>query len=150
MDIMSPRDRSILMSRIKSVDTKPEKKIRKLLFGLGYRYRLHAKKLPGKPDIVFPGRRCVVFVHGCFWHRHTCGFAYQPKSRKEFWDAKFASNMNRDQRNLAELAALGWRTFIVWECEIDDRDLQRRLVGFLGAPSVITPSSSKIPDRAKR
>jgi DNA mismatch endonuclease Vsr len=75
MDIMSPRDRSTLMSRIKSVDTKPEKRLRALLFSLGYRYRLHAKKLPGRPDIVFPARRRVVFVHGCFWHRHTCGLA---------------------------------------------------------------------------
>lgn len=126
-----------MMGSIKGRDTKPEMTIRRLLWGLGYRYRLHLKGLPGRPDLVFQSRRAVVFVHGCFWHRHNCGLAYEPKTRPEFWTTKFARNIDRDLENLRDLHLLGWRTFVVWECEISrDDDLKRRLVKFLEcAPS---------------
>jgi DNA mismatch endonuclease, patch repair protein len=137
MDIMSACKRSALMSRIKPTDTKPELTIRGILFKLGYRYRLHGRKLAGKPDIVFPGRRRVIFVHGCFWHRHTCGRAYQPKIRAQFWQTKFDANVSRDKRNIAELRNLGWKTLVIWECEVDDVNaLQQRLLRFLGSPNV--------------
>lgn len=149
MDIMSARERSILMSRIKSADTKPEMVVRKTLFNLGYRYRLHVNKLPGCPDVVFRGRRCVIFVHGCFWHRHTCGKAYCPKSRPEFWMAKFAANVARDKRNIAELHALGWKTLEIWECEVEDAiALRKRLRRFLGPVVVMKASGEETRVRA--
>src|SRR5260221_3334640 len=118
-DIMSPQARSALMAKIRGTDTRPELIVRRLLHKLGYRYRLHAKKLPGRPDIIFPGRRAAIFVHGCFWHRHDCSYAYTPKSRREFWLRKFARNVERDAENQRQLDAVGWRVLILWECEIE-------------------------------
>src|SRR5690242_15759999 len=108
------------MSRIRGSNTKPEIKVRSALHQSGYRFRIHRRDLPGRPDIVLPGYRTVVFVHGCFWHRHKrCKFAYSPKTRPEFWQNKFSSNVARDQRNASQLRRLGWRVATVWECEVD-------------------------------
>jgi DNA mismatch endonuclease (patch repair protein) len=106
------------MSRIRGKDTEPEKLVRSALHRAGYRFRLHSKQFPGRPDIMLPKHRTVVFVHGCFWHRHRgCRFAYTPKSRIAFWNAKFDGNVARDRRNARELRKLGWKVVTVWECE---------------------------------
>ena len=118
-DSIDPERRSELMSRIRRKDTKPELVVRKFLYGLGFRYRLHASDLPGTPDIVMRSRRTAIFVHGCFWHRHEkCRLAYTPKSRTAFWKEKFARNQERDGRVQRELEELGWTVLTVWECEI--------------------------------
>jgi len=120
MDTLTKPERSRLMSRVRSADTKPEMVVRRLVHGLGYRYRLHKSNLPGTPDLVFASRRKVIFVHGCFWHRHLgCSKTRTPKSRKHFWRSKFRENTDRDQRNQQELSRLGWRYLIVWECETE-------------------------------
>lgn len=121
------------MALVRSTDTGPELAVRRLLHGMGYRYRLHARDLPGKPDLVFRSRRCVIFVHGCFWHRHEgCSLARMPKSRVDFWEAKLESNRVRDAREVASLKKAGWRVFVVWECELKDKEkLARRLSRFL-------------------
>lgn len=120
VDFLSPRERSERMSRIRSKDTQPELVLRKVLHGLGLRYRLHGRGLPGKPDLVFPRYRVVVFIHGCFWHRHAgCKIATTPKSNTSFWVEKFEKNVARDARVVAELESLGWRVFVVWECEVN-------------------------------
>lgn len=111
----SPR-RSRLMSRIRGVDTKPEVRLRKALHREGFRYRLHDARLPGRPDIVFPGRKAVIFVNGCFWHGHDCSLFHWPKSNAEFWQTKILGNIERDRRNLRLLDELGWRSLTVWEC----------------------------------
>ena len=117
-DVHSPEQRSFNMSRIRSADTQPEKKVRSILHKAGFRYRLHVKDLPGKPDIVLPKYRTVIFVHGCFWHRHKgCKFAYNPKSRIDFWQKKFRDNVERDLRNAKALDELGWKRLVIWECE---------------------------------
>lgn len=106
------------MSRIRSRDTAPERLVRSALHRAGYRFRLHRKDLPGRPDIVLPKHRTVVFVHGCFWHRHVgCQYAYVPKSRHHFWNAKFRGNLERDRRHVQALRRLGWRVVTVWECD---------------------------------
>jgi len=115
--------RSRNMSAIKSKNTKPEIKVRKVLHSMGYRFRLHSKDLPGSPDIVLPKYKTVIFVHGCFWHRHqNCKYASTPKTRKEFWNKKFNENINRDKINQENLSSKGWKIIIVWECEIKDKD----------------------------
>ena len=115
--------RSRNMSAIKSKNTKPEIAVRKLLHSMGYRFRLHRKDLPGSPDIVLPKYKTVIFVHGCFWHRHkNCKYASNPKTRQEFWEAKFRENINRDKLNQENLSSKGWKIIIVWECEIKDKD----------------------------
>ena len=115
--------RSRNMSAIKSKNTKPEIAVRKLLHSMGYRFRLHRKDLPGSPDIVLPKYKTVIFVHGCFWHRHkNCKYAATPKTRQEFWEAKFRENINRDKLNQENLSSKGWKIIIVWECEIKDKD----------------------------
>ena len=115
--------RSRNMSAIKSKNTKPEIKVRKVLHSMGYRFRLHSKDLPGSPDIVLPKYKTVIFVHGCFWHRHeNCKYASTPKTRKEFWESKFRENINRDKLNQENLSSKGWKIIIVWECEIKDKD----------------------------
>jgi DNA mismatch endonuclease (patch repair protein) len=114
---VDPR-RSELMSRIRSGDTKPELAVRKLLHALGLRFRLHRRDLPGKPDIVLPRFRTVIFVHGCFWHQHPgCKLASDPKSRREYWIPKLAGNVRRDTLAQAALRASGWRVEVIWECE---------------------------------
>ena len=136
-DILSIDARSELMGRIRSKDTRPELQIRRTLHGLGYRFRTHIKNLPGTPDIVFTKRRAIVFVHGCFWHRHGCAKTYTPKSRHEFWADKFCKNVERDKRDRELLEEAGWHVFVAWECQIEsDETLIERLIDFLGAPSV--------------
>ena len=111
------------MSAIKSKNTKPEIKVRKILHSMGYRFRLHRKDLLGSPDIVLPKYKTVIFVHGCFWHRHqNCKYASTPKTRQEFWNKKFNENINRDKINQENLSSKGWKIIIVWECEIKDKD----------------------------
>ncbi len=121
------------MARIRKVDTKPEMLVRRMLHGLGYRYRLHRRDLPGNPDIVFASRRRVIFVHGCFWHQHNCRLgAKQPRTRPEYWLPKLQRNKDRDTRNLKALRALKWKTLIIWECELSNAAmLERRLRKFL-------------------
>ncbi|PSS65184.1 very short patch repair endonuclease [Shewanella algae] len=109
------------MSRVRSQGTKPEMKLRRLIHGMGFRYRLHRRDLPGKPDLVFPGRRSIIFMHGCFWHRHEgCGLARLPKSKRAFWSAKLEANKERDQKNISTLEAAGWRVLVIWECQLRD------------------------------
>jgi DNA mismatch endonuclease, patch repair protein len=121
------------MSRVRGKDTRPEMVVRRQVFAAGYRYRLHAVNLPGKPDLVFPGRHKAIFVHGCFWHRHLgCSFSRMPKSRVEFWTVKLEGNRARDARNEAALRTLGWSFLTVWECELGDMDsLLHRITAFL-------------------
>lgn len=119
VDFLTPAQRSERMSRIRGKDSQPELALRRVLHRLGLRYRLHAKGLPGKPDLVFPRYKTVVFVHGCFWHRHDgCKIATIPKSNTPFWIEKFGKNVARDTRVGAELTALGWHVLVVWECEL--------------------------------
>jgi DNA mismatch endonuclease, patch repair protein len=135
-DRISKEHRSWNMGRIRGKDTEPEIRVRSLLHRLGYRFRLHDRNLPGRPDIVLRRYRTVIFVHGCFWHRHTgCRYAYSPKSRAAFWEEKFARNVVRDQDAEAALAGAGWRVATVWECETRDLlALADRLKELLGEP----------------
>ncbi|MBP1146746.1 DNA mismatch endonuclease (patch repair protein) [Pseudomonas sp. PvP027] len=119
-DFLSPKERSERMARIKGSNTRPEIALRKILHSLGLRYRLNGTGLPGKPDLVFPRYKSVVFVHGCFWHRHSnCSIATTPKSNTAFWVEKFEKNVARDIRMTSVLEASGWKVFIVWECEVN-------------------------------
>lgn len=136
MDRIAPEDRSRLMSRVRSVDTKPEMVVRRRLHAAGLRFRLHRKDLPGRPDLVLPRLRIAVFVHGCFWHGHEeCDRGRRrPKTRTEFWDRKLQENRGRDARVAAELQALGWRVVTVWECETKrTTNLERALEPILRA-----------------
>jgi DNA mismatch endonuclease (patch repair protein) len=111
------------MSLIHGKNTALEMTVRRMIHGMGYRYRLHAKDLPGSPDLVFRGRRKIVLVHGCFWHRHRkCPLSTIPKTRVDFWEEKFEKNISRDRRNLRELKKLGWSVLVIWQCEIKDKD----------------------------
>jgi DNA mismatch endonuclease (patch repair protein) len=136
MDIVDRETRSRMMRGIRGKDTGPELAVRKLAHRMGYRFRLHRRGLPGSPDLVFPGRRKIIFVHGCYWHRHPgCRFAYSPKSRVDFWNEKFASNVARDAAAIASLQKEGWSPLVIWECELSDSDkLAARLLAHLGAP----------------
>ena len=135
-DTLTKAERSERMRRVRNRDTGPEMIVRRLVHRQGYRYRLHRKDLPGKPDLVFPGRRKVIFVHGCFWHRHNdpgCKLARLPKSRMDFWLPKLEGNRERDIRNIRELEATGWQVLVVWECEIVDIvGLENKITRFLG------------------
>jgi len=123
MDVHTPEQRSRNMSAIRGGDTKPEMRVRSLLHALGYRFRLHRKDLPGKPDIVLPKYRTVIFVHGCFWHCHDCRYGnVVPATRSEFWTAKRAGNVARDRRKREQLESAGWRVETVWECETKNED----------------------------
>ena len=118
-DYKVSKSRSKNMSAIKSKNTKPEIIVRKFLHSKGYRFRIHRKDLPGSPDIVLPKYKTVVFVHGCFWHRHEgCKYKTMPKTRKEFWENKFNQNIKRDKNNFKELEKLNWKVFVIWECQI--------------------------------
>jgi DNA mismatch endonuclease, patch repair protein len=118
-DFLSPAERSERMSRIRGQHTKPELAVRRLLHAAGFRFRLHVADLAGRPDIVLPKYQTVIFVHGCFWHRHGgCPVASNPKSNREFWETKFDMNVRRDKRNQANLRRLGWHVFVVWECQV--------------------------------
>ena len=125
VDNLDPSARSRLMSRIRGSGTRPEMVVRRYLHRLGYRYRLHASDLPGRPDLVFRSRRIAIFVHGCYWHRHDgCALSYFPKSRVAFWDKKFAENVARDARAVSELEEAGWTVITVWECQTRHGDLE--------------------------
>ena len=136
LDTLTTRERSERMRRVRSKDTKPEMRVRRLGHGLGYRYRLHAGDLPGRPDLVFRPRRKVIFVHGCFWHRHEgCSKNRLPKSpeRRDFWRDKLDGNARRDQANQAALRGMGWGVLVIWECETEDNPdrLAKRIRAFL-------------------
>ena len=133
IDSLSAVERSRIMARVKGKNTRPEMLVRRLRHGAGFRYRLHDATLPGKPDLVFARQRKVIFVHGCFWHRHEgCALARIPKSNRAFWLAKLEGNKARDAANQRQLLEAGWKALVVWECELKDRDaLERRLRSFL-------------------
>jgi DNA mismatch endonuclease, patch repair protein len=133
VDIVDPETRSRMMSRIGPRNTRPELTVRRLLHGMGFRFRLHRRDLPGRPDIVLPRHGVAVFVHGCFWHRHPgCANCTTPKTRPEFWADKFRKNVARDARKMQELRTAGWRVLTVWECETEHlAALERRLLRLL-------------------
>ena len=133
MDSLTPAERSERMSRIKGKNTKPELIVRSLIHRMGYRYRLHGKGLPGRPDLVFAKRRKVIFVHGCFWHRHEgCHLARLPKSRLDFWRPKLEANAERDREVELRLVELGWKVLTIWECEVKEESaLASRVRAFL-------------------
>ena len=126
--------RSRNMSAIKSKNTKPEIAVRKLLHSMGYRFRLHRKDLPGSPDIVLPKYKTVIFVHGCFWHRHeNCKYASNPKTRKEFWESKFKANVKRDLEIQEKIKNIGWQSSVIWECELKDTfGLKDKIIDIFG------------------
>lgn len=136
-DHLTPQERSRNMSRVKGRDTKPEMLVRSIVHRLGYRFRLHGKKLPGRPDVVLPRHRKVIFVHGCFWHGHPgCRRAARPSTNRFFWDKKIDSNIERDAKNLSSLREEGWDVLVVWECETRDLVALRELLSdFLASNS---------------
>lgn len=122
-DFVSKEKRSKIMRGVRSKNTRPELRVRSLLHAKGYRFRVHRKDLPGKPDITLSRHRAIVFVHGCFWHNHEgCSHGRIPTSNREFWEGKISRNKARDVRNAEALRALGWRVFVVWECELQDEE----------------------------
>lgn len=132
-DFLSPSERSKRMSLIRNKDTKPEILVRRMIHKMGYRYRLHSNKLPGKPDLIFPARKKVIFVHGCFWHQHNpCNQYRQPKTKKEFWLTKLNANKRRDTKNRKLLKSLGWEYLIVWECALKNTNqVAKKIIKFL-------------------
>lgn len=132
MDVFTADRRSAVMRSVKGKDTQPELEVRKLAHSLGFRFRLHRKDLPGRPDLVFPRLKVAIFVHGCFWHQHDCPAAARPASRREYWDTKLDGNIYRDKKNARLLHSLGWRILVIWECQIKNRSrLASRLNRFL-------------------
>ena len=118
-DHVSAKKRSAIMAAVHTKDTGPELALRKLVYGMGYRYRLHGRELPGRPDLVFRPLKKVIFVHGCFWHRHdACRYATTPKSRTAYWQSKFAANVARDRRNVRDLKKAGWHVLTIWQCQL--------------------------------
>lgn len=137
MDSLDKDQRSALMRRVRRENTSPELLVRRALFSLGYRYTLHKKDLPGRPDIVFTKRKKVIFVHGCFWHGHSCRYGRLPKTNADFWAGKIERNRLRDATKAAELSSLGWSVLTLWQCEIQDKSsLSQVLCSFLGNTSV--------------
>jgi DNA mismatch endonuclease (patch repair protein) len=120
MDTRTPEQRRRIMRSVKSKDTGPEMAVRRMLHAQGYRYRLHRKDLPGRPDVVFASKRKVIFIHGCFWHGHGCSKGKLPKSKLNYWQPKIEQNKDRDARNIAELDATGWQALVIWQCELAD------------------------------
>jgi len=142
-DRIEPEKRSANMRAIRAKDTKPELTVRRLIHGLGYRYRLHRQNLPGRPDLIFPARRKVIFVHGCFWHQHedpACPIAHKPRSNLPYWEPKLQRTKNRDEANTRALKEMGWDVLTVWECSLkpaNKEGLKEAIVNFLGPrPSV--------------
>jgi DNA mismatch endonuclease, patch repair protein len=128
-DVLTPEQRSFNMSRIRNRNTRPEMIVRSLAHHMGYRYRLHRSDLPGKPDLVFPSRRKVIFVHGCFWHMHDCPYGKViPKTNAEFWQSKRVGNVERDKRNIVALNKSGWKVLVVWECWTKSPDNLQKLI----------------------
>lgn len=138
IDFLTSEQRSAFMARIRRKDTSPERAVRRLLHRLGYRYRLHHPDLPGCPDIVFTRRRLAIFVHGCFWHAHEdCRRARIPKTRSDYWKAKFQRNKARDERDQKSLRELGWKPYVIWECETGDVEFLEALFrGIIGKTKV--------------
>ncbi|WP_131682332.1 DNA mismatch endonuclease Vsr [Pseudarthrobacter sp. YALA5] len=153
-DKLTPEQRSWNMSRIRGKNTKPELLVRRLLHAKGYRYRLHGKagkaRLPGRPDLVFAGRRKVIFVNGCFWHFHDCRVGqHAPKANAAFWEAKRTRTLHRDAHQRLELESAGWEVLTVWECELKDgSSLEAHLVSFLGSPAGTAALASPTPGPA--
>jgi DNA mismatch endonuclease, patch repair protein len=132
VDHVDSAKRSLNMAAVRSKNTKPEMVVRKIVYGLGYRYRLHWKKLPGKPDLVFPGKHKAIFVHGCFWHGHECSRARLPSTNIEFWEQKIGNNKERDSRVRNQLESEGWNVLTIWQCELkNDSELKQTIVRFL-------------------
>lgn len=132
VDKLTPEERSINMGKIRSRNTSPEMIVRKIAHGLGYRFRLYRRDLPGKPDLVFTARKKVIFVHGCFWHQHKdpkCKISRIPKSKLDYWIPKLQNNVDRDMQHQAELKKLGWKNLVVWECEVKNIERLRRKIG---------------------
>ena len=144
MDTLSPEARSALMRSVRQRNTTPEQRVRSIAHRLGYRFRLHRRDLPGTPDLVFPALRTCLFVHGCFWHRHPgCKLTTTPKTRVDFWEAKFEANVERDHRKVANLEGQGWRVAVIWECETRDPDkIAKRLHRLLDGE---TTQGQKVP-----
>ncbi|HMM37281.1 MAG TPA: very short patch repair endonuclease [Desulfovibrio sp.] len=123
-DTLTPHERSERMSQIRGKDSSSEMRLRRLIHSMGFRYRLHVKTLPGTPDLVFSAKRAVIFMHGCFWHRHqNCRLSRMPKSRVHYWHEKFEANRRRDNANISRLNELGWRVLVIWECQIKAKNL---------------------------
>jgi DNA mismatch endonuclease (patch repair protein) len=136
MDTLSPQERSKRMSLVRGTNTKPEMLVRRMIHGMGYRYRIHVSKLPGRPDLVFSNRGKIIFIHGCFWHRHpkvTCKLARMPKSKLNFWRPKLEQNRRRDIQAQRQLKRDGWRILVLWECEIRSANLADKVNEFLEA-----------------
>ncbi len=150
VDIVDKATRSRMMASIRGRDTKPEMLVRKALHRRGFRFRLHARNVPGRPDLLLPRYRAAIFVHGCFWHRHTgCRYATTPATNPEFWQRKFDSNVERDQRDLKALEAAGWRVAIVWECgfkSIGDGAMADILAGWLTSGGVFLEVPEALPE----
>ena len=138
-DTFTPEERSEIMRRVKGRDTTPELAVRRLVHRLGYRFRLQRKDLPGSPDLAFPSRKKVIFVHGCFWHDHSgCKRARIPQANREYWQRKISRNSERDKESVRQLRMMGWATLVVWECQTHDLEkLAKRLVRFLGEKSTL-------------
>lgn len=151
MDTRSPEQRRRIMQAVKSRDTAPEMKVRRLLHALGFRFRLHRRDLPGTPDIVLPRWRKAIFVHGCFWHAHGCAKGLPPKSRSDYWLPKLEQNVVRDRTKREQLESRGWQVLVVWQCETNDIDaLADRLLDFVDGPhSAIDTSSQPRYNRTK-
>lgn len=133
MDTVTPEKRSEIMRRIRGKNTRPEMIVRRATHHLGFRYRLHRKDLPGSPDLVFPSRKKVIFVHGCFWHDHRCRAGRHPKTRPKYWAMRFEKNRKRDARQVRALRRAGWKALTVWECQLTDVSaLSKRIRSFLG------------------
>jgi DNA mismatch endonuclease, patch repair protein len=141
---LSPEARSRVMQSIRKANTLPEMAVRRIIHGLGFRYRLHARELPGTPDIVLPRLRKVIMIHGCFWHQHAgCRLAKLPRSRPEYWLPKLGRNQERDEIAQKALTVLGWSVLVIWECQIDNADqLRSKLSGFLSAGNAQEPNTS--------
>ena len=132
VDHLPPHIRSSLMARVRTQHTKPEICVRQRVHRMGFRYRLHRRDLPGRPDLVFPGRQKVIFVHGCFWHQHDCSRGKRPASNTEFWNAKLDENIRRDLESISSLKEQGWSVLVVWECETKDlKRLDARIRAFI-------------------
>jgi DNA mismatch endonuclease (patch repair protein) len=142
-DQFDAETRSWIMRQVKSKDTAPERLVRRVAHSMGYRFRLHRRDLPGNPDIVFPSRRKVIFVNGCFWHGHSCARAKLPQSRREYWEAKILRTVARDGQHTKSLRSLGWSALVMWECQLKDTEaVRRRIVRFLERPGTISRGSS--------
>jgi len=143
VDTVTPETRSRIMAAVPQVDSQPELTVRRMLHAMGYRFRLHRRELPGTPDIVLPRLRKVIFVHGCYWHRHGCRKTTSPTSNVAFWETKFAANRSRDRRVIRELQRLGWDSLVVWQCQLARHQwLLERLLFFLSQPPVAIPGAS--------